>query len=89
MEGYRAGGVSSITTGTTDASGDITVGGPQLGTDQYAVVVTVTGTTLRHVTVHSKDASQFKIRFFDNTGTVLGAGVSVSCDILIRRIFEK
>ena len=86
---YQAGLVTSVTTGTTDASGDITVGGPQLGTDQYAVVVTVTGTTLRHVTVHSKDASQFKVRFFDSTGTVLGAGVSVSCDILMRKIFEK
>ncbi len=45
--------------------------------------------SIRHVTVHSKTSSDFKVRFFDNTGTVLGAGVSVSCDIIIRRIFEK
>lgn len=86
---YRSGLVTSVTSGTTDANGDITVGGPQLGTDQYAVAVTVTGTTLRHVIVHSKTSSDFKVRFFDNTGTVLGAGVSVSCDIIIKKLFEK
>ena len=48
---------------TTDGSGDITVS-HNLPDASLSAVVTVTGTTPYEYTIHSKTASNFKVRFF-------------------------
>lgn len=66
---------------TTNGSGQVTVSVTMPDTS-YIVQVTVTGTTLYHAIVHTKGAGSFSVRLFDSTGTVLGAGVSVTFDWL-------
>jgi hypothetical protein len=72
---------SSITD-NTDASGDITVSHP-LGTANINVNVTASGTTLRRYTIHSKTATDFKVRFYDAAGAALGAGTSIDFDVQV------
>jgi hypothetical protein len=55
---------------STDASGDIVVT-HGMGTTPTSVQVTVTGTTPYVVTVHSIDATNFTVRFYDMTGAAV------------------
>lgn len=59
----------SIST-STDGSGDITVA-HGMGVTPTSVQVTVTGTTPYVVTVHSIDATNFTVRFYDMTGAAV------------------
>jgi len=70
--------------GSTDGSGDITVShNSDDGT--FNVQVTITGTTFYTPQVHSKTASDFKIRFFDAAGAAVTA-TSVSADYTLTDI---
>lgn len=55
---------------STDGSGDITVA-HGMGTTPTSVQVTVTGTTPYVVTVHTIDATNFTVRFYDMTGAAV------------------
>jgi hypothetical protein len=75
MEGnvvkYRIENLGTIST-STDASGDIVVA-HGMGTTPTSVQVTVTGTTPYVVTVHTIDATNFTVRFFDMTGAAVAS----------------
>jgi hypothetical protein len=55
---------------STDASGDIVVAHGMV-TTPTSVQVTVTGTTPYVVTVHTIDATNFTVRFYDMTGAAV------------------
>jgi hypothetical protein len=57
---------------STDASGDIIVA-HGMGVTPTSVQVTVTGTTPYVVTVHTIDATNFTVRFFDMTGAAVAS----------------
>jgi hypothetical protein len=57
---------------STDASGDIVVA-HGMGATPTSVQVTVTGTTPYVVTVHSIDATNFTVRFYDMTGAAVAS----------------
>jgi len=63
--------VGAIST-STDASGDIVVA-HGMGTTPTSVQVTVTGTTPYVVTVHTIDATNFTVRFYDMTGAAVAS----------------
>lgn len=65
--------------GSTDASGDITVSHDN-DDGTFNVNVMVTGTTLYGVAVHSKTGSNFKIRFYNTTTGVAVPTTSVEAD---------
>lgn len=66
---YRAENLGSIST-STDGSGDIVVA-HGMGTTPTSVQVTVTGTTPYVVTIHTIDATNFTVRFYDMTGAAV------------------
>jgi hypothetical protein len=68
---YRIENIGTIST-STDASGDITVA-HGMGVTPTSVQVTVTGTTPYVVTVHTIDATNFTVRFFDMTGAAVAS----------------
>lgn len=70
--------VHSDVAGSTDGSGDITVSHDN-DDGTFNVQVTVTGTTFFHAQVHTKTASDFKIRFFDAAGAPV-TGTAVTAD---------
>ncbi len=66
---------------TTDASGDIIITIPTMPDNTYTANVTITGTTLYGLTVHTKTTTSFKVRFYNTTtAAALGSGVSVTFD---------
>lgn len=76
---------ASVST-TTDANGDVVISHGLLLAPS-AVSVTFTGTALgtaRFFTVHTKTSTEFSVRFYDSSGTVLGSGVAVNFDWLAR-----
>lgn len=74
----------SITGAATNGSGDITVP-HSLGTANINVNITAGGTALRHFTVHSKTAADFTVRFYDSSGTPLGAGTNMDFDVQAKK----
>jgi hypothetical protein len=66
---YRIENLGAIST-STDGSGDILVA-HGMGTTPTSVQVTVTGTTPYVVTVHTIDATNFTVRFYDMTGAAV------------------
>jgi len=66
---YRIENIGTIST-STDGSGDIVVA-HGMGTTPTSVQVTVTGTTPYVVTVHTIDATNFTVRFFDMAGAAV------------------
>lgn len=66
---YRIENIGTIST-STDGSGDIVVA-HGMGTTPTSVQVTVTGTTPYVVTVHTIDATNFTVRFYDMTGAAV------------------
>ena len=74
----------SITGATTNGSGDITVP-HSLGTADINVNVTARGTALRLFTIHSKTTADFTVRFYDSSGTPLGAGTNMDFDVQAKK----
>lgn len=70
--------------GTTDASGDLTVT-HNLGSSTFAVSATATGTTFYNVQVHTKTSTTFKIRFFDAAGAAV-ASTAVTADWIAKTL---
>lgn len=66
---YRKGTV----TATTDASGDITITHNNNAGTTYQVRAQYIGTVNVNVTVHTKTATSFKIRFFNTAGTAIAS----------------
>lgn len=64
---------------TTDGSGDITVS-HNLPDASLAAVVTVTGTTPYEYTIHSKTASNFKVRFYSVGTSTAATSTAVTFD---------
>ena len=69
--------------GTTDGSGDLSPT-HSFGSAPSVIVVTVTGTTFYHAQVHSKTSSNFKVRFFDSSGSAV-TSTAVTADVIIRK----
>ncbi|AEE53722.1 hypothetical protein [Haliscomenobacter hydrossis] len=68
----------STTSGTTDASGDITVTIPAMPDATYEVQLTINGTTYYGLSYHTLTTTTFKIRAFDGTHAAVGAGINLT-----------
>ena len=71
-------------TGTTDGSGDLTVT-HNLGSNQIVITATATGTIFYHVQIHSKTSNNFKIRFFDASGSTV-TSTAVTADWIAKKL---
>lgn len=77
-------GQRSSISAITDSSGDITVSIPDMPDVNFSALIQITGTTLYSTTVHTKTTTSFKVRCFNSSGTVLGAGITVPFDFEVK-----